>query len=123
MLERGRPLDEQNAAGARRRLHEHASSVVLGDELAGNEGRLDSVDGRCALAGRNLKDLAHGRPLGGGSHALDVDGTAILEQAKLDRRVPEAVAHGRHRQIYARIVQDRLRDGDAEDLAVLARHR
>ena len=123
VLESRRALDEQDAAGARRRLHEDAAGVVLGNELAGEQGHLDGVDRRCALAGRDLEHFAHRRALGGGGDALDVDRTPVLEQAQLDRRAPQPVADRRHRQVDARVVEDRLGDGDAEHLAILARHR
>ena len=123
VLEAGRALDEQHAAGSGRRLHEHAAGVVFRHQLAGNGRNLDGVDAPARRVRRHLKYFVDRRSVGRRHDAPDVDHPAVFEQPQLDRRRPETVADGGHRQVHARIVQHRLGGGDAQDFAIFSRRR
>ena len=121
MLETGRAFDEEHAPRAGGRLDERAADVVLGHQLAGFDWCLDFVDGWRSGAGRDLKNLAHWSAVAGRRDASGIDQPAILEQPQIERRLAEPMAHGGHRQLDARIVEDCFGRRDAEDFAISAR--
>ena len=115
MLEARRPFDEEHAARTSGGRHQRAARIVLGHQLVAGGGYFDGVDGCRVAVRRDVEGDADGGAVRRGRDPPQIDRAAVLEEPELDWQRSIAVRDGR---VDHGIAHDRLRRGNAGDLAI-----